>query len=87
VLDDPTSGVDVGAKAEIYRLIGDIAASGSSVFMTSSELPELLVVSHRILVLHRGRVAGLLSGDERTERNVLHLALRGEQAGGLPPAA
>jgi ribose transport system ATP-binding protein len=86
LLDDPTSGVDVGAKAEIYRLISDIASAGGSVFMTSSELPELLLVAHRILVLHQGRVAGVLTGDARTERKVLHLALRGEHAADDPIA-
>lgn len=77
ILDDPTSGVDVGAKVEIYRLIASETAGGLSVIMSSSELPELLTVAHRILVLHEGRVAGLLEGDRMTQRDVLHLAVRG----------
>lgn len=81
ILDDPTSGVDVGAKHEIYRLIVDQTRSGSAVLMSSSELPELLAIANRILVLYRGRVAGILEGQEMTERNVLHLALRGMSVG------
>lgn len=77
ILDDPTSGVDVGAKAEIYRLISSETEGGLSVIMSSSELPELLTVAHRILVLHEGRVAGVLKGDRMTQRDVLHLAVRG----------
>jgi ABC-type sugar transport system ATPase subunit len=77
ILDDPTSGVDVGAKEELYRLIDEMTATGTSVIMSSSELPELLAVSDRMLVLHQGRVAGILSGEEMTQRNVLYLAVRG----------
>ncbi|MDO4682201.1 MAG: sugar ABC transporter ATP-binding protein [Lautropia sp.] len=77
ILDDPTSGVDVGAKAEIYRLISAETEGGLSVIMSSSELPELLTVSHRILVLHEGRIAGILEGERMTQRHVLNLAVRG----------
>jgi ribose transport system ATP-binding protein len=80
ILDDPTSGVDVGTKSEIYRLISDMTQRGTSVIMSSSELPELLAISNRILVLHRGRVAGIVEGDAMTQRNVLHLAVRGVEA-------
>ncbi len=80
ILDDPTSGVDVGAKEELYRLIGQMTASGTSILMSSSELPELLAISDRMLILHRGRAAGILSGDDMTQRNVLHLAVRGVAA-------
>ncbi|MDO5102273.1 MAG: sugar ABC transporter ATP-binding protein [Lautropia sp.] len=81
ILDDPTSGVDVGAKAEIYRLISSETAGGLSVIMSSSELPELLTVAHRILVLHEGRIAGVLEGERMTQRDVLHLAVRGNVDG------
>ncbi|UCB46609.1 MAG: sugar ABC transporter ATP-binding protein [Spirochaetota bacterium] len=77
ILDDPTSGVDVGTKSEIYQLISDMTRGGTSVIMSSSELPELLAISNRILVLHRGQVAGVVEGENMTQRNVLNLAVRG----------
>ena len=80
ILDDPTSGVDVGAKLELYHIITDVTKGGNSIIMSSSELPELLAVSNRILVLHQGRVAGILEGERMTQRNVLHLAVRGLDA-------
>jgi ribose transport system ATP-binding protein len=82
ILDDPTAGVDVGTKLEIYQIISKMTQDGTSIIMSSSELPELLAISNRILVLHQGRVAGILEGDGMTERNVLHLAVRGVHAAG-----
>ena len=58
ILDEPTKGIDVGAKAEIHRLIGRLATAGLSVLLISSDLPELLALSHRILVMHKGRIVG-----------------------------
>ncbi len=78
ILDEPTRGVDIGAKSQIYRLIADLAAAGKAVVMISSELPELIGMAHRILVLDRGRVAGCLeqpAGGHITERAILDLAL------------
>jgi ABC-type sugar transport system ATPase subunit len=80
ILDDPTSGVDVGAKEELYKLIGRMTAAGTSIIMSSSELPELLALSDRMLILRQGRVVGILSGEDMTQRNVLHLAVRGVAA-------
>ncbi|MBX3029923.1 MAG: sugar ABC transporter ATP-binding protein [Chloroflexi bacterium] len=77
ILDDPTSGVDVGAKNEIYRLIVEQTERGASVLMSSSELPELLAIANRIIVLRAGRVVGILSGDRLTQSDVLDLAFRG----------
>jgi len=77
ILDDPTAGVDVGAKLEIYQIISDLTRGGASVIMSSSELPELLAISNRILVLYHGRVAGVVEGENMTQRNVLHFAVRG----------
>ena len=77
ILDDPTSGIDVGAKDELYRLVAEMTADGTSVIMTSSELPELLALSDRILVLHEGHLAGTLEGDDRTQENVLRMAVAG----------
>ena len=71
VLDEPTRGVDVGAKREIYYLIHRLAQSGKSVVVISSELPELLGLCHRLLVMHEGRLVGNLSGEARNEQEVI----------------
>jgi rhamnose transport system ATP-binding protein len=75
--DEPTKGVDVGAKSEIYQVIGDLAAEGLAVVVVSSYLPEVLGLADRVLVMRQGLVAGELSGPEATEENVLHLASPG----------
>jgi ribose transport system ATP-binding protein len=73
ILDEPTRGVDVGAKAEIHTLIGELAAKGTAILVISSELPEVISLSERIVVLREGRVAGELSRQEATEDSVLRL--------------
>jgi ABC-type sugar transport system ATPase subunit len=73
ILDEPTRGVDVGAKAEIHTLIGELAARGTAILVISSELPEVISLSERIVVLREGRVAGELSRREATEDSVLRL--------------
>ena len=75
LLDEPTAGVDVGAKEEIYRIISDLAANGTAVLLASSELPELLGLADRLLVMRDGHAAGLLERDEMTEASALRLAL------------
>ncbi len=74
MLDEPTRGVDVGAKAEIYRLLFASAEQGIGILVSSSEVPELLTLCHRILVLFRGRVVATLSRDEATEARIAHFA-------------
>jgi len=74
VLDEPTRGVDVGAKAEIYVRMRELARQGAGIVMISSELPELLGMSDRIIVFHEGRVSGELPRVEATEQAVMHLA-------------
>lgn len=78
LLDEPTRGVDVGARGEIYRIIAQLAASGMAVVLASSDMPEVLGLSHRILVLRSGAVAGGLDGDAITapdvQRMIFHLA-------------
>ena len=76
LLDEPTRGIDVGAKAEIYALIHRLAGRGMAILMTSSELPELLAVSTRILVLCEGRLTAELSREEATEERIMHAATR-----------
>ena len=74
VLDEPTRGVDVGAKAEIYARMRDLTRQGVGIVMVSSELPELLGMSDRILVFHEGRLSGELPRSAATEQAVMHLA-------------
>ncbi|MGH9310249.1 MAG: sugar ABC transporter ATP-binding protein [Vicinamibacterales bacterium] len=73
ILDEPTRGVDVGAKAEIHALVDDLAARGSGVILISSELPEILNLSTRVLVLRQGRVAGELPREQATQEAVMRL--------------
>lgn len=80
ILDEPTKGIDVGAKAEIHRLIGKLAAAGLSVLLISSDLPELLALSHRILVMHKGRLVGGLERTEFDPTRIVHMASTGAAA-------
>ena len=73
LFDEPTVGIDVGAKAEIYDLLRELTEAGAAVLLVSSELPEILHLSSRIYVMHEGGIAGELTGDRRTEAEVLHL--------------
>jgi ribose transport system ATP-binding protein len=77
VLCEPTRGIDVGAKVEIYRLMGQLAAAGKGLILISSELPELLALSDRVLVMVEGRPAGVLTREEATPERVMHLATGG----------
>ncbi|MDI3318042.1 MAG: sugar ABC transporter ATP-binding protein [Bacillota bacterium] len=77
LLDEPTRGIDVGAKHEIYRLIDRLASQGVAILLISSELPELLGLADRLLVLREGRPAGLLPREEATPERVLQLAMGG----------
>ncbi len=75
LLDEPTRGVDVGAKADIYDLMNELAAAGKGILLITSELPELVNMSDRILVFHRGRITKELTGDERTPERVMAAAM------------
>jgi ribose transport system ATP-binding protein len=75
LFDEPTRGVDVGAKAAIYRVIRDLAESGVGCVVVSSELPEVLGLAHRVLVMSEGRQTGLLERSEADEERVMHLAV------------
>ena len=74
LLDEPTRGIDVGTKAEIYKLVRAAADSGTAVLLVSSEMPELLALSDRLLVMADGRLSGELNGDQMTQTNILRLA-------------
>jgi D-xylose transport system ATP-binding protein len=73
-LDEPTRGIDVGAKVEIYNIMNDLVDQGVCVVMVSSELPEVLGMSDRILVMHEGRLSGSFSRTEASEERVMHFA-------------
>ncbi|MBN2617295.1 MAG: sugar ABC transporter ATP-binding protein [Spirochaetales bacterium] len=77
ILDEPTRGIDVGAKSEIYKIISDLAASGVAIIMISSELPEVLNMSDRILVMYKGRITGELMSKDATQEKIMHLATGG----------
>ncbi|MBQ9109832.1 MAG: sugar ABC transporter ATP-binding protein [Oscillospiraceae bacterium] len=77
ILDEPTRGVDIGAKKEIYNVINDLAAKGVAVIMVSSELPEVLGMSDRIMVVHEGRVTGIIDAAQADQEKVMTLATGG----------
>jgi D-xylose transport system ATP-binding protein len=79
LLDEPTRGIDVGAKYEIYELINDLTAQGVAVLLVSSELPELIGMSDRILMLAEGRIGGSFVGSEITQEALLAAAMRPSQ--------
>lgn len=74
IFDEPTRGIDIGAKTEIYTIMGELAAQGTAIVMVSSELPELISVADRIMVLQEGRMKGILSNDEVNQEYVMSLA-------------
>jgi inositol transport system ATP-binding protein len=74
ILDEPTRGIDVAAKAEIHQLIAQLAAQGAAVLMISSELPEILGMSHRVMVMHEGRVTGILEREAADQEKIMALA-------------
>ncbi len=77
ILDEPTRGVDVGAKKEIYQLMNDLTKQGVSIIMVSSELPEILGMSDRVLVIHEGKLANVLNKSEATQENIMQSATGG----------
>jgi ribose transport system ATP-binding protein len=72
--DEPTRGIDVGAKNEIYKLLNALAAQGRAIVMISSELPEILRMSHRVAVMCEGRLTGELPGEGATQEDIMRLA-------------
>jgi ribose transport system ATP-binding protein len=74
IFDEPTRGIDVGAKSEIYKLLNDLASAGKSVIMISSELPEILRMSHRVVVMCEGRITGILDANDLTQEKIMTYA-------------
>jgi D-xylose transport system ATP-binding protein len=79
LLDEPTRGIDVGAKLEVYQLINRLTAEGLGVVLVSSELPELMGMSDRVVMLHEGRVGGEFRQDEATQEKLLAAAMGREE--------
>ena len=77
ILDEPTRGIDVGAKKDIYDLMNRLTEQGVSIIMVSSELPEIIGMSDRIMVIHEGSVAGIIDGQDATQERVITLATGG----------
>jgi ribose transport system ATP-binding protein len=78
IFDEPTRGIDVGAKSEIYKLLNDLARQGKAIIMISSELPEILRMSHRVLVMCEGRITGELTAGEATQERIMAFATQRE---------
>src|SRR2546425_748707 len=74
ILDEPTRGIDIGAKVEVHRIISELAASGLGIVLISSDLPEVLAMSDRILVMHEGRITAEVPHDRATEERVMYAA-------------
>jgi ABC-type sugar transport system ATPase subunit len=74
IVDEPTHGIDVGAKAEIYKILRELARQGIGILLISSELPEVLTLSDRILVMWNGKVTAELSREEASEQEIMHYA-------------
>ena len=75
ILDEPTRGIDVGAKAEVHRIISELADNGAGILLISSEMPEILHLSDRILVMHEGKVTAELGREEATQESIMHAAV------------
>ena len=80
IFDEPTRGIDVGAKIEVYNIINELITSGAAVIMISSELPEIMGMSDRVAVMHQGRITGILDNDQTlTQEKILYYATGGER--------
>ena len=89
LMDEPTRGIDVGAKEEIYRLMEELARNGVAILFSSSEMEELLSIPNRPLVMHEGRISGELQRDQFSEESVMQLATGREKGwlAGIDPEA
>jgi len=79
IIDEPTRGIDVGARQEIYNLIRDLAKNGKTIVIVSSDLTEVLGICQRVIVMHEGKITGTLTGSDRTEDNIMQLAVNVKQ--------
>jgi ABC-type sugar transport system ATPase subunit len=79
ILDEPTRGIDVNAKAEVHKIITTLADKGVSILLISSELPEILALSDRVVVMHEGRVKAILENKNLTQEQIMQVILRKEK--------
>ncbi|MGB4661906.1 MAG: ATP-binding cassette domain-containing protein, partial [Mobilitalea sp.] len=79
ILDEPTRGIDVGAKYEIYSVINELTENGKTIIMISSELPEILGMCDRVYVMNEGRIVGELSAEEASQENIMHCIMQSNQ--------
>ena len=82
ILDEPTRGIDIGAKIEIYKIINNLALSGKAVVLVSSELNEIIGLSNRVIVMYEGKITGELSGEEIEQENIMSYAHAYNNGGG-----
>ena len=75
ILDEPTRGVDVGVKSEMYEIINKLAEEGTAIILISSELPEILSLSHRIIVMREGKITKILNNKEATQEKIMSYAI------------
>jgi len=75
IVDEPTRGIDIGAKAEVHQLLRQLAADGVAIMIVSSDLPEVLSLADRVLIMREGKMVGEIIGNQATEESVMHLAL------------
>ena len=75
ILDEPTRGVDVGVKSEMYEIINQLAKEGTAIILISSELPEILSLSHRIIVMSEGKITKILDNKDATQENIMRYAI------------
>jgi ABC-type sugar transport system ATPase subunit len=87
LLDEPTRGIDVGAKAEIYSLIGQLAANGAAILLASSEMPEILAMCDRVLVLSEGHLTATFTQAEATQERILEAAMQWHKTQSKEPVA
>ena len=80
MIDEPTRGIDVGAKSEIHRLMSTLAQQGKAIIMVSSEMPEVLGMSDRVIVMHEGRISGIVDRADATQEKIMELATGGTAA-------
>ena len=76
ILDEPTQGIDVGTKAEVHAMIANLAAQGMAIILISSEMPELIGMSDRIMVMCEGRLSGFIDGKKATQEEIMRLAAK-----------
>lgn len=79
IVDEPTRGIDVAAKAEVHQLLDEMAAGGMAIIVISSELPEILVISDRIITMREGAITGEIAGDEATEEGLMQMMTLGAE--------